>query len=315
MSSATVLITCTQLQRSIDEHRAAFDERNIEIVLPPVVQHLHEAELLTLIAGFDGVIAGDDQFTRPVLEHADRLRVLSKWGVGTDNIDLQAAAELGIRVTNTPGMFGDEVADVVIGYLVLLARQLHRTDREVRGGMWPKHQGVSLAGRTLGIVGLGDIGQGVARRAMAMGLRVIGAEVELDRANQGRSLGVTVLELSDLLAEADIVSLNCPLTHDNRHMIDSASLATMKLGAWLINTARGGLVDEPALVDAMRAGRIAAAALDVFEVEPLPVDSPLRSLEQVILGAHNASNTAEASRRTSERAIHNLLRGLEEVTR
>jgi D-3-phosphoglycerate dehydrogenase len=310
-----VLITCPQLQRSFDDHRAAFDQRDIEPILPPVSQQLDEAELLSLIPGIDGVIAGDDAFTRPVLEHADRLRIVSKWGVGTDNIDINAADEFGIRVTNTPGVFGDEVADVVIGYLVLLARRLHTTDHEVRGGHWPKDQGVSLATRTLGIVGLGDIGQGVARRATTMGMRVIGAEIHPQRADEARRLGVSVLGLPRLLAEADVVSLNCPLTADNRHMIDASALAAMKDGVWLINAARGGLVDEDALIDALRSGHLAAAALDVFETEPLPADSPLRNFQQVILGAHNASNTAEASRRTSERAIDNLFRGLDEVTR
>ena len=245
-----------------------------------------------------------------MLEHATRLRIVSKWGVGVDNIDLEAAAELGIRVTNTPGTFGDEVADVVIGYLVLLARQLHRTDAGTRAGHWPKIQGFSLAGRTLGIVGLGSIGQAVARRAVAMGMTVLGSDVSDAQADRARSLGVEVVALDDLQRRSDIVTLCCPLTADNRHLFDAAAFARMKPGSYLINTARGPLVDEEAIIDALQAGHLAGAALDVFEEEPLPASSPLRGLDSVILGAHNASNTSDAVLRVNEIAMVNLLDGL-----
>ena len=315
MSSTRVLITCPQLQSTIDEHRTVLSQEDVEVLLPPVVQQLSEDDLLEVLPGVDGIIVGDDPLSARVLARADRLRIISKWGVGIDNIDLDAAAELGIRVTNTPGMFGDEVADVVIGYLILLARELHRVDEEVRSGTWAKVEGVSLAGRTLGIVGLGAIGRAVAARAIAMRMQVIGSEIAEVHAAGAARMGVRVLGRADLLREADIVSLNCPLTAENRHMIDAAALLTMKPGAWVINTARGPLIDEGALVDALSNGQIGAAALDVFEVEPLPMDSPLRGFDNVILGAHNSSNTAEAVRRTSVRAIENLLHGLAEVRR
>jgi D-3-phosphoglycerate dehydrogenase len=249
--------------------------------------------------------------TRAALQHADRLKVISKWGVGVDNIDLAAAEELGIRVTNTPGMFGDEVADVAIGYLILLARHLHRVDRDVRDGQWPKPEGVSLAGRTMGVVGLGHIGQAVAKRAQAMGMQVMGTDVSTESAAVAERSGVKIVDLSELLREADVVSLNSPLTAENRHMINESTLATMKPGAWIVNTARGGLIDEDALVSALESGQVGAAALDVFEIEPLPARSPLRRIPQVILGAHNGSNTADAVHRTSVRAIDNLIAGLE----
>ncbi|HEY8170110.1 MAG TPA: phosphoglycerate dehydrogenase [Candidatus Limnocylindria bacterium] len=311
----TVIISCVQLQNTLAEHRGRLDERQARLIVPPVEQQLTEAELLELIPGVDGIVAGDDHLTRAVMERADRLRIVSKWGVGTDAIDLVAAAELGIRVTNTPGMFGDEVADVVIGYLVMLARQLHTTDRAVRAGEWAKPEGVSLAGRTIGVIGLGHIGQAVARRALAMGMRVVGHEVdEVNRAS-ATQLGVEVIGLESLLTDADVISLNSPLTPQTRHLINADSLGRMKRGAWIINTARGGLIDESALAAALGAGQVGAAALDVFEVEPLPPESPLRRFEQVILGSHNGSNTIEAGRRTSERAIDNLIRGLDEVSR
>jgi D-3-phosphoglycerate dehydrogenase len=310
-----ILISCVQLQRSLAEHRDRLDARHAELIVPPVQQQLSEAELLALIPDVDGMIAGDDQVTRAVLERAGRLRIVSKWGVGTDAIDLGAAAELGIRVTNTPGMFGDEVADVVIGYLVLLARHLHRIDTAVRAGEWAKPTGVSLAGRTMGVVGLGHIGRAVARRSLAMNMRVLGFEIDPANSASAAQLGVEVVSLASLLAESDVVSLNAPLTPETRHLLDAANLGRLRRGAWIINTARGGLVDEAALAAVLGTGQVGAAALDVFEVEPLPMESPLRRFPQVILGSHNASNSIDAGHRTSEAAIDNLIRGLDEVRR
>jgi len=311
MSRWRVLITCPQLQRTIEVHHQELVDHEIEADLPPVVQQLSEEDLIRLLPGVDGIVVGDDPLTRAVLQSADQLKVVSKWGVGVDNIDLAAAEELGIRITNTPGMFGDEVADVVIGYLILIARQLHRVDRDVRAGQWPKPEGVSLAGQTMGVVGLGHIGQAVAKRAQAMEMEVIGTDVSSESAGAAQRSGVKIVDLPELFRQADVVSLNCPLTAENRHMISERTLATMKRGAWIINTARGGLIHEDALVSALASGLIGAAALDVFEVEPLPADSPLRRFDQVILGAHNGSNTEDAVHRTSVRAIDNLIAGLE----
>jgi D-3-phosphoglycerate dehydrogenase len=212
---------------------------------------------------------------------------------------------------NTPGMFRDEVADVVIGYLIMLARRLHQIDRDVRAGTWPKPEGLSLADRTMGIIGLGNIGRSVGRRALAMGMRVIGADVQASSAEAARQVGIEVLGAAQVLRDADVLSLNSPLTPENRHLMNDRSLGTMKRGAWIINTARGGLIDEPALAAALDSGQIGAAALDVFETEPLPADSPLRRFDQLILGAHNASNTAEAVERTSAAALENLLMNLD----
>ena len=315
MSGETILISCLQLQESLGDHRAGLDARGARLLVPPVVQQLTEAELLELVPEVDGIVAGDDELTRAVLERAPRLRVISKWGIGVDAIDLEAARELGIRVTNTPGMFGEEVADVALGYLLMLARHLHRIDRDVRAGTWSKPPGSSLAGRTLGVVGLGDIGHAVARRGLAIGMHVLGVELDPARAGAAAELGVEITDLASLLRDADAVSLNCPLTPQTRHMIDASALASMRRGAWIINTARGPLIDEAALVTALGSGQVGAAALDVFEVEPLPADSPLRGFDQVILGSHNASHTVEAGHRTSERAIDNLIRGLDEVRR
>lgn len=307
-----VLITCPQMRVSFPDFADQFATRGIEVDLPEVVQALSEQELLEVIDRYDGVIAGDDSFTAAVLERAaGRLRILSKWGVGTDGIDRDAAVRLGIPVTNTPGTFDGEVADVCVGYLVLLARQLHVLDAGVRAGGWPKVEGTSLGGKTLGVVGLGGIGFALCRRALAMDMRVVGVDADPAMRERAAAAGVEVLDLEQLLPEVDFLSLNCPLTPTTRHLLDADALARTRPGVRIVNTGRGPLIDEPALVAALLSGHVAGAALDVFEVEPLPGDSPLRELPQVVLGSHNGSNTREGVARVSAKAVANLLAGLE----
>jgi D-3-phosphoglycerate dehydrogenase len=296
------------MQNELETFRADLERRGIELVVPEIThQQLNEDELLEIMPEIDGVIAGDDIFSAPVLEASKRLRILSKWGVGTDAIDKEAAARLGIPVTNTPGMFGADVAEVALSYMLMLARGMHRVDRAVREGTWLKLEGETLAGKTVGVVGLGSIGLGVCQRVKAFDMHVIGFDPWPESQERARAIGVEVVELDDLFARCDYLSLNAPLTPDNRHMVNARTLGLMKRGAKVVNTGRGPLVDEAALVDALRSGQVGAAALDVFEVEPLPMDSPLRAFDNVILGAHNGSNTREAVARTSARAVENLL--------
>lgn len=305
-------MTCPQMQANYPEHAERLAAAGLECELPPVVQALSERELLEIIDRYDGMVAGDDHITARVLEKgaANRLKVISKWGVGVDGIDLVAAERLGITVTNCPGAFDAEVADVCVGHLVLLARGLHIVDAKIREGTWHKFLGTSLNGATLGIVGLGGIGLALAKRALAMEMTVLGSDPCPASREAAAALGVRVVEVDELLRTVDYLSLNCPLTADNRHLINRDSLATVKPGLRIVNTGRGPLIDEAALVEALQDGRVAGAALDVFEVEPLPMDSLLRTLPNVVLGSHNGSNTAEASARTSRTAVANLLREL-----
>ncbi len=305
-----VLITCPQLQRMIDRYEKVFAEHQIDVELPSLVQALSEDELVEIIGSFDGVIAGDDEFSAAVLERAKKLKVLVKWGVGVDAIDLEAARRLGIPVFNTPGAFAQEVADVVLGYMILLSRQLHRLDRDVRSGGWPKISGVSLQQKTLGIVGLGSIGLAVAQRGAALGMRLVGCDVAPIPNPVSDELGLRVVTLDEVLAVADFLSLNCNLTTENRHLLGKREFERMKPGMFLINTARGGLIDEGALADALGVGTVAGAALDVFEQEPLHGESPLRGFQNCIFGSHNASNTAEAAARVNATAIEILVREL-----
>jgi D-3-phosphoglycerate dehydrogenase len=306
-----VLITCPQLQSTIHHYHDIFAEHDIEIELPRVVQRLSEPELLDMIHRFDGVIAGDDEFTARVLEKAKRLKIITKWGVGIDAIDLAAAKRLDIGVVNTPDVFTDEVGDIVMGYITLLARQLHKLDQSVRNGGWLKVQGISLRGKTLGVIGVGNIGRAVARRAVVAGMSAIGYDIAPVPASLMEETGMRLVGLDELLQASDFISLNCNLTASNRHMLGPREFRLMKTGVYIINTARGPLIDEAALVQALRDGGVAGAALDVFEDEPLQLDSPLRQFGNCIFGTHNSSNTFEAVMRVNELAISNLLAGLE----
>ena len=306
-----VLISCAQLQSSIHQYRAMLEQQGIELELPEVVQQLSEFQLLQMIDRFDGVIAGDDHFTARVLEKGKRLRVISRWGVGVDAVDLDAAQRLGIRVSNTPNVFADEVADVAMGYIILLARGLHLLDQSVRGGGWKKVQGVSLRDKTLGVIGVGSIGRALVRRATVTGMTVLGYDVGPVPASVVEETGLSLVGFDELLANSDFISLNCNLTTSNHHLLGQHEFALMHEGVYIINTSRGPLIDEAALVQALDTGKVAGAALEVFETEPLPMDSPLRRFDNCIFGTHNGSNTIEAVTRVNELAIRNLLEGLE----
>lgn len=306
-----MLITCTQLQETIDLYKSFFIEHAIEIELPHVIQKLNEFELLQIIDRFDGVIAGDDEFTARVLEKGKRLKVIAKWGVGVDGIDVETAKRLGIHVYNTPNVFNDEVADVVMGYIILLSRQLHKIDLSIHDGKWLKIQGVSLAGKTLGIIGMGSIGRALARRAVSSRMNIIGYDLAPVDNALIREIGICMTTLDELLQNSDFISLNCNLTTSNCNMIGREEFSLMKTGVFIINTARGPLINEEALIQALRDGKVAGAALDVFKEEPLPIDSLLREFDNCVFGSHNSSNTYEAVIRTNELAIQNLLKGLE----
>ena len=302
-----VLISCPQLQTDIESFQQIFVDNNITIETPRVNQQLTECDLLKIIDRFDGVIAGDDQFTDLVIRNAKRLQVISRWGVGIDGIDIESAKEHNIKIYNTPSSFNDEVADVVFGYMIMLSRQLHDIHQGVMQGDWPKPRGFSLKGKTIGIIGCGNTGLELSKRAFAAGMDVIGYDV---RTIDPRT-GITSVTLDTLLELSDFVSLNCNLTQSNVHMISFDQLARIKKNSYIINCARGPLINEDALIQALTSGRINGVALDVMEIEPLPSSSRLREFSNCIFGTHNSSNTHEAVARVNQESIKNLLLGLE----
>jgi D-3-phosphoglycerate dehydrogenase len=308
-----VLISAPYMLPVIEEFRSRLEAEGLEIITAQVRERLSEAELLSIIGTMDAVICGDDQFTERVLRDAPRLKVISKWGTGLDSIDTRAAAKLGIRVYNTPNAFTDPVADTALGYVLCFARRLSWMDQDIRRGSWTKPDAISLSECTLGVVGVGNIGKAVLRRASAFGMTLLGTDPLPVPGPFVEETGLKMVPLGALLEEADFISLHCDLNPTSYHMISRAELALMRSSVYLINTSRGPVIDEPTLVDALRERRIAGAALDVFEVEPLPADSPLRTIEGCMLAPHNANNGRAARRRVHESTISNLLMALREA--
>jgi D-3-phosphoglycerate dehydrogenase len=307
----TVLLSAPYMLPSIDRFRPAFERYGLEIILPEVNERLEADEIMPYAGDFDAAICGDDRFNADVLEAcAPRLKVISKWGTGIDSIDQEAAKRLGVQVRNTLGAFTEPVADSVMAYILAFARQSPWLDDRVKAGDWEKLPGHSLNELSLGIVGLGRIGKAVALRANAFGMRLLGTDIIEMPAEFVVDSGIEMLSLEELLSQADFVSLNCDLNPSSRHLINAKTLALIKPNAVLINTARGPLVDENALIEALQADAIAGAALDVFKQEPLPTDSPLRKMDNVMLAPHNANASPAAWERVHWNTIRNLLDGL-----
>jgi D-3-phosphoglycerate dehydrogenase len=302
-----ILITCPPMLRMIDNFRPLFAQHGVSITTPDVVQILSVEELKKLVPQHDGWIIGDDPATREVFEagKAGKLKAAVKWGIGVDNVDFAACKDLGIPITNTPNMFGGEVADIAVGYVIALARQTFDIDRGVRAGEWPKPRGISLAGKTVALVGYGDIGKNTARRLLAADMTIVAYDpYASDDSSMPRVQRATWPER---INEADFIVINCALTPSSHHMLNAELLAKCKPGVRVVNVGRGPIIDEPALEDALQSGQVYSAALDVFEIEPLPMDSGLRRHPSCIFGAHNASNTADAVLRTSEIAINKIM--------
>ena len=261
-------------------------------------------ELRAHARGAEGLLTMvTDRVDDALLEGAPRLRAIANYAVGTDNIDLEAAAARGIPVGNTPDVLTDATADLAFALILALARGIVPGAETVRAGEWRTWDpagdlGTDLAGATLGIVGRGRIGDAVARRAAGFGMDVV---------HSSRSSG---LPLDELLERADVVSLHTPLTPDTRHLIDAGALTRMKPSALLVNTARGGIVDQDALREALMAGRIAGAALDVTDPEPLPGDDPLLDAPNLLVVPHLGSATRRTRARMAEMAVENLLAAL-----
>ena len=276
-----------------------------EPIFNPHGRVLTERELIAMIAGVTGLIVGLDPVTETVLEKADILRVVSKYGVGTDNIDLAAATRNGIVVVNAAGSNSSAVGELAFGLMLDVARQVSASDRRIRQGRWESQKGFELWRKTLGIVGTGRTGRELALRARGFEMRLICCDTAPDR-QWARQLGATYRPLNRLLAEADIVSLHIPLTADTHHLISTGELARMKRHAILINTARGELVDEKALFDALAVNRLAGAGLDVWETHP-PVKTALCGLDNVVLTSHIGAHTREATAAMGEMATRNLV--------
>jgi D-3-phosphoglycerate dehydrogenase len=277
------------------------------IARTPVVHHStlpgSEEQLIERIADAEVVIniRASCRFTENVFANSPKLRLVSIWGTGTDNIDLAAAAKHGVTVTNTPGVSAVSIAEHCLALMLAVARNLLRSDAETRQGHWPRGSASQMHGKTLGIIGLGAIGRQFARIAAGIGMKVIAWTWHPNPA-----LGIELVEKEDLLRLSDVVSVHLRLTPEARGFLGKRELELMKPGAILINTARGPIVDEQALIEALSTRRIAGAGLDVFDVEPLPPGHPLTKLDNVVLTPHSAGVTPEALEAGLQQAVQNI---------
>lgn len=298
-------ITADPLWRLEGQHTRLLRDAGFEIVLLPRVP-ISEDETIEAMSGMAAVIAGSEPYTERVLSRLPDLRIISRSGVGYDRVDVPAAERAGVTVSITPNGNFEAVTEHVFALLLGLSRSIVRNDRETRRGQWPKTPLVPIRKQTLGIIGLGRIGRCVARRALAFGMKVVGTD-PFASPEVAREQGIELTTFEDLLARADFVTLHLPMMQATQGIIDQRALARMKPGAFLINTARGGLVVEADLVDALRSKRLAGAGLDVMADEPPHLDSPLLALENVILSPHVAATDVQAIEDMGTEAAQNII--------
>jgi D-3-phosphoglycerate dehydrogenase len=267
-----------------------------------------EDELIAALKGCEGCIAGLDPFSRKVIESADTLKVISRYGTGIDNVDIAAAGEKGIAVCRTPGVNSQAVAELAFAFMLCLARQVPMLDRKTREGHWVRSVGAELHEKTLGILGLGAVGKKTARIAAGFSMKVLACDPKLDTSYTGYN-GIRPVDFDTLLRESDFLSLHLPLKPDTRHIISADAMRRMKKGAIIINTARGGLIDEAAACELIKAGHLDGLGLDVYEEEP-PQNSPLFGLENVVFTPHTAAHTAEATAGMASMSVENLINAI-----
>ena len=281
-----------------------------EIVYNPHSRPLTEDELIPLLDGCEGYLAGLDFITEKVINAAQNLKVISRYGIGCDRVDLEAAKKRGIIVTNTPGANADAVADLTLGLMLSVARMIPMLDHSTKQGEWKRNTGIELSGKTLGLLGFGMIGKAVARRALGFGMTVLAYDPYIDEAYANEN-GILSRSFKHVIEESDFISLHLPLLESTANIIGKENIEKMRPGAIIINTARGGLIDEAALYKAIESGHIGGAGLDAYENEPPDASQPLYQLPNVVTTPHTGAHTAEASLNMATMAVDNLISVLE----
>ena len=302
-----ILVTCPPMLKQIHLFRSLFEEKNIELIAPDVVQTLTEDELIEILPSMDGWIIGDDPATERVFQagKSGNLKAAVKWGIGVDNVDFKACEKLGIPIINTPNMFGEEVASVAVGYVLGLARQLFYINDGVKKGQWPKPTGMSLRDKTVALIGFGDIGKSTASFLHAMHMKINVYDPYAKKTAQEEK-DYNFLTWPQDVGHADFIVSTCALNKETHHMINKNTIDSAKNGVSIVNVSRGGIIDETALLEGLKSGKVKSAALDVFEVEPLSSNNELREYDSCIFGTHNGSNTLEGVIRASHQAIDKL---------
>jgi D-3-phosphoglycerate dehydrogenase len=308
----TILVTAPYIIPRMSRFRPVLEHFDFNLIVPEVHERFSEDEILAYAGQFDGTICGDDHYSAEVIEAClPRLKVISKWGTGIDSIDQEAAARFGVKVCNTPNAFTVPVSESVLGYLLAFARQLPWLDDAVKAGQWTKYLGKTLGECTLGVIGVGNVGKAVLRRARAFGMTLLGNDIIEIAPEFLLEYDVGMTNLQDLMSRSDFVSVNCTLNPTSYHLINAQTLGYCKPDTVIINVARGPIVDEQALITCLQNGKIKGAALDVFEVEPLPANSPLMTMGNVMLAPHNSNSSPFFWERVHWNTIRNLLEGLD----
>lgn len=280
------------------------ENEGCEVVLNPFGRPLTGEEMIALARDADALIVGNDKVPAEVIAHFNNMKIIAKHGVGVDAIDKDQARKMGIAVTNAPGTNKEEVADCAMGFLLMLARDFYKIVRETKAKEWIKYPGLSMQGKTIGVIGIGNIGTALVERAAGFGMRILGYDlVERERAKQ---LGVTYVGLETLLKEADYITLHVPLNDGTYHMIGEEQFQLMKQGAILVNTARSKCVDPLALTKALQDGRLLGYATDVYDSEP-PVWYPYFDFPNVLMTPHIAGTTYDSNKRMGDTAVDNVI--------
>lgn len=294
LKDARILVSATSYGKNDPRLKTELEAQVASVIYNPTGKPLTSQQLAELLPGVDGFIAGLDVIDRAALEKADRLKVIARYGVGVDNVDLAAAREMGITVTNTPGANSVSVAELALTLILSLARQIPEAFSAVHEGKWPRLGGLTLENKTIGLLGLGAIGKQLARRLQGFDCRIMAYDPYADP-NFAREFGVELAGMDKVVATADFLSLHLPLLPETRLLVNAEFLSKMKKGAYLINTSRGEVVDEPALLAALESGHLKGAGLDAFAVEPPDPANPLLRLPQVIATPHLGAQTDGAT--------------------
>ena len=306
LKQARILVTSTSYGKDDTRLISELEAMAGEVIYNPTGKPLSSTQLASLLPGVDGVIAGLDVIDRAALAGADKLKVIARYGVGIDKVDLAAAREKGIVVTNTPGANSVSVAELALGLILALARQIPEAAKSVQQGKWPRLSGISLEGKIIGILGLGAIGKQLALRLSGFNCSLLAYDpypnlVFIEENH------IQLCELDQLIAESDFISLHLPLLPETRGLVNADFLAKMKTGAFLINTSRGEIVDEKALLDALQSGHLRGAGLDAFTMEPPDSNNPLLHLTQVIATPHLGAQTDGATSNMGWMALEDCL--------
>ena len=295
LNQCRVLVTATSFGKDDPSLRTRLEAKVKQVIYNPYGRPLTSKELQALLPGVDGLIAGLDQIDHAAIECGDKLKIIARYGVGCDRVDLNSAKEHRITVTNTPGANAVSVAELTIGLMLSLARDIPNSSRATKAGNWPRLSGIALEGKTIGLLGLGAIGKAVAQRLRAFDCRILAFD-PLPQDDFAHQFGVEMTTQEAILPQADFLSLHLPATAETRNMVNKDFLSKVKHGAFLINTARGELIDEAALSAALQSGHLRGAGLDAFQQEPPDPANPLLRMEQVIVTPHAGSHADSATR-------------------